>query len=299
MNHLLPQAAELLELSDPERIKAIRVPKWINYPRAMDLFDKLEDLFTYPSVARMPSLLIWGDSNAGKSMLVTYFCRLKNASEKIEPGLPVLMVEAPATPSDREFFSICLERLCAPHKVNDRLENLRSQLSGLLRSLETRMLIIDEVHNLLAGSGARQRAFLNTLRRLSNGLQIGLVAVGTEEARNAFRVDPQMANRFEPVKLPRWEDGENFRKLLFSFEVSTPLRNPSHLASNDMALRLMTMSEGLLGEVARIISRAAVEAVRTGREQIDAASLKSLNWIPPSARRECAFEPLGDEAFTD
>lgn len=40
------------------------------------------------------------------------------------------------------------------------------------------VLLIDEVHNILAGSYREQRIVLNTLRFLSNRLQILLVYVG-------------------------------------------------------------------------------------------------------------------------
>ena len=45
----------------------------------------------------------------------------------------------------------------------------------LLRATGVRILIIDEVHNLLSGAAGQQRRFLNLLRWLGNELQIPLV----------------------------------------------------------------------------------------------------------------------------
>ena len=44
------------------------------------------------------------------------------------------------------------------------------------------MLIVDEVHHLLAGSHREQRASLNLLKYLANELKICIVAVGTSDA---------------------------------------------------------------------------------------------------------------------
>jgi hypothetical protein len=42
-----------------------------------------------------------------------------------------------------------------------------------------KMLVIDELHNLLSGSRSQQRRLLNLLRWLGNELRIPLVGVGT------------------------------------------------------------------------------------------------------------------------
>jgi len=46
--------------------------------------------------------------------------------------------------------------------------------------------VIDEVHDSLAGSYRERRIVLNTLRFLSNRLQISLVWFGVNEAREAI-----------------------------------------------------------------------------------------------------------------
>lgn len=58
-----------------------------------------------------------------------------------------------------------------------------------MRMTDVRLLVIDELHNLLSGSPGQQRRLLNLLRWLGNELQIPLVAVGTVEALRAVRSD--------------------------------------------------------------------------------------------------------------
>ena len=93
----------------------------------------------------------------------------------------------------------------------------------LLRDVQLRVLIIDEIHHILAGHIAKQRHFLNVLKYLGNELKIPLVGVGTIDALRAIQTDPQMVNRFEPVSLPRWEMTRDFQMLLASFERTLPI----------------------------------------------------------------------------
>jgi len=86
------------------------------------------------------------------------------------------------------------------------------------------MLVIDEVHSLLASSYRQQRILLNTLRFLANELQLVLVCAGTADAKRALLTDEQLADRFEAVELPPWHNDNDFRRLLASFQAILPLR---------------------------------------------------------------------------
>ena len=76
--------------------------------------------------------------------------------------------------------------------------------------LSSEMLVIDEVHNILAGTYREQRIVLNTLRFLSNRLQMSLVCFGVNDAREAIGGDVQLARRFEQLTLSRWAANEQF-----------------------------------------------------------------------------------------
>ena len=58
----------------------------------------------------------------------------------------------------------------------------------LMHANEVRMLVIDELHNILSGARNQQRRLLNLLRWLGNELQIPLVGVGTPRSAAS---DPQ------------------------------------------------------------------------------------------------------------
>jgi type II secretory pathway predicted ATPase ExeA len=159
-----------------------------------------------------------------------------------------------------------------------------------MQHVNARMLIIDEIQNLLAGSSTNQRVFLNMLKGMANELQIVIVAAGTMEARNAMSADSQMSNRFVQKFLPRWHYSEDYLRLLASFERLLPLRKASGLTEPELAERIHSMSEGTIGEISGVLITAALAAIRSGKEYIDCELLDQIDYVLPSERR---FRPAG------
>ena len=289
--HLSENAQAALELSVEERLDRIRRPRWIGYTRAKKLLDKLDDLLTHPKTHRMPNLLIVGDTNAGKTMLANRFVQLHPADKTLGGEaviVPVLAIQAPPGPDEGRFYNAILEALATPYNPRERVAQQQIQVLRMLKRIGIQMLIIDEVHNVLTGSVTKQRQFLNVLKYLGNDLQITLVGLGTKEALRALQADPQLANRFEPAALPPWQLDQEFQMLLASFERALPLRQPSGLADEKLARKLLALSEGSLGELSVLLTSAAVYAVQSGAERIDEQVLAAIDWVMPSERRRHA-----------
>lgn len=288
MKHLHESLQPLLALSKAERINKIRHDKWIGYPRAKRIMDKLEDLLTHPKTLRMPNLLIVGDTNNGKTLLVNRFFtmhkpQLSENDEKFSAD--VMYIQAPIKPDEKMFYNALLDALFVPYRINDRIESKQQQVISLLKRIGVKMLIIDEIHHVLAGNVSAQRIFLNTIKYLSNELQIVIVGVGIRDAFNVINSDPQLANRFEPVVLPKWEMNEEYLKLLASFEYTLPLKNPSKLTENTMALKILSMSEGTIGEISTILKEAAILAIKNDTECITKKIIDSIDYTSPSDRK--------------
>lgn len=287
-SHLNERVIKSLDLPIEERIEKVRSPRWIGYPQAKIIISKLEDLLVYPKSHRMPNLLIVGDTNNGKTMLVSRF-RDKHPAKDNPNGhhiiAPTIMVQAPPVPDEGRFYNAILDSIFAPYKSHDRTDKKQAQVIRVLQQLDIKILIIDEIHHILAGSLNRQKTFLNVIKFLGNELQIPIVGVGIKDAFRAIQTDAQLANRFEPVVLPRWEFNEDFLRLLASFERLLPLRKPSTLHETDLATILYSMSEGYIGELSRALNEASVLAIKTGEEYITPKILKALNWVSPSERK--------------
>jgi type II secretory pathway predicted ATPase ExeA len=287
--HLLPPVRLLADASDDARIRRIRTDRWLSYARAEAALAALEDLLSFPKRTRMPNLLLVGPSNNGKTMIIEKFRRdhAPNAEERDRETVrvPVLAVQMPASPDERRFYAAIVEALGIPDRASERVEAKQNMAVRVMRATDVQLLIIDEVHNLLCGTRDRQRRFLNVLRWLGNELQIPLVAVGTAEAMRAIHSDDQLANRFTPFALPPWKAGVEFVRLINTLEAIMPLREPSRLAEPRKLQRILTASEGILGEVVAIITRATVGAIQAGEERIRTERLETLDFISPSQRR--------------
>lgn len=287
-SHLNETAQVALQLSEEDRIERIRSSRWIGYSRAKKTLSQLEDMLTHPKTHRMPSLLIVGDTNAGKTMLANRFVQSHPAWDNPDGDaavVPVVMVQAPPGPDESRLYNGILETLFVPHQPRDSVAKKQVQVLRILKHVGLRMLIIDEIHNILSGPVSKQRQFLNVLKYLSNDLQIPLVGLGTKEALRAIQADPQLASRFMPVALPPWRIGREFLMLLASFEQALPLRRPSKLIEERMARKLLAMSEGSLGELSALLTAGAIYAVRSGSEKINHKVLAALDWVSPSERR--------------
>ncbi|MEV0291894.1 TniB family NTP-binding protein [Kribbella sp. NPDC050820] len=287
LSHLHPSARPIALLPVDERLLHVRADRWIGYGRALDALDRLEALYSWPSKQRMPNLLLIGATNNGKSMIVERFRRSHPpTSHPDREEIPVIVMQMPSEPSVTRFYTALLTSAGAPiQRRHWSIAQLEQYVLEILRTIGLRALVIDELHNLLAGRGDRRREFLNVLRFLGNELRIPLIGVGTHEAYLAIRSDDQLENRFAPLVLPQWDDGPETCSLLASFAASFPLRRPSHIATPEMANYLITRSEGTIGELTHLLTDAAVAAIESGEEAINQQTLLLAGYTGPTERR--------------
>ncbi len=291
LDHLDPAARELAKQADDIRVQRVLADRWIGYSRAEDAIKKFEWLLRHPKRLRMPNLLLVGPTNNGKTMITERVRRSHGRAKSADPGLdimPVLRMQTPNTADARRFYNAILMALGAPGRPTDALAKKEQQVLHLLRKTGVKLLIIDEIHNILAGSSPQLGQMLNLLRYLGNELQIPLAAVGVKEALQVIQSDDQLANRFEPFPLPRWQYDDDLCSLLDGFERVLPLRKASGLANPVFAQRVHAMSEGILGEIVTLVTRCGEMAVLSGAERIDVSMLDRVDFLAPSQRRATA-----------
>lgn len=288
LSHLTSSAQAAAMLSNEERIARIRADRWIGYTQARRAIEQLENLFTWPDRQRMQNMLLIGPTNNGKSMIIERF-RRQHLSYVSEDGerevIPVLVMQMPSEPSISRFYTMLLYALHSPAMPRMRVPDLEILALRLMRLTKVKMLVIDELHNMLAGRSTLRSEFLNLLRFLGNEMRIPIVAAGTEDAYRAIRNDDQLENRFKPFVLSRWSDNEEFLSLLASFSASFPLRRPSQLYDQEMARYILARTEGTIGEVTTLLTQAAIMAIDLGEESINAKILSVTDYDSPTERR--------------
>ena len=153
--------------------------------------------------------------------------------------------------------------------------------------ISTRVLVIDEINSILAGTARQQRLFLQLLRFLSNDLKMALICVGVPEARHALLSDAQLRSRFCDIELPLWRADADLQTFVTRLVTGLPLRRPSPIDSPKLRRLLVERSGGITICICRAIEKAAIAAIRSGREMIDLAGLADdAVWrgiaLPPS-----------------
>lgn len=177
--HLNEAAKALVNAPDAARIHSIRSGTWLGYPRAKEILTRMEDLLDYPRITRMPNMLLVAPSFNGKTSIRERF--LAQHPPDLDPEgettiCPVLMVESPPTPDVSAFYSRILDALMTPYKPSAAVQDKNSQVKLLFKQLGVRMLIVDEIHHLIAGSLNRQKDFRNALKSLGNETKVVIVA---------------------------------------------------------------------------------------------------------------------------
>jgi len=286
------KAKSLLDKSNEERIVHIDKSVFIPYPRANEILEEMEDLLQHPKVNRMPNLLLLGRSNNGKTEVLNEFLKRHPAESRSDMDYayaPVIYIQAPPGPSEHLFLNKFLMLLGVVVKPNEAPEKKLIRLMDILKNVQLKVLMVDEINALLAGSVTKQRFFLNMLKYMSNELKISIVAAGTAEAEQATRSDPQIKSRFPVRKLPLWQEGKAFRQLLHSFEYVLPLKESSLLYKGELPAKLYGLSGGTIGELANIVKSAAKHAIDTGSERITMDIIKECKFV---ARKSAADDEV-------
>ncbi|KPH04473.1 NTP-binding protein (plasmid) [Rhizobium acidisoli] len=281
-DHLLEHVRSYLDRDQDERIAYIRAPRWIGHHVAQDSHRRLAELLERPPSLRTQGLMLVGPYANGKTMIAERFAveHLRTSPEQ-----KVWIAQTREGAGLGHFYTSILQALRAPGSDIWDLRRKAEQLDHLLSSLKPRVLIFDEFHNALRGRARDVEAVFAFLRRIGRQYDISPVLIGEVVVSDFINGTSEMASRFDLIAVPRWQYDENYLMLLDSLEAALPLAKSSDLSSEPLARRIFGLSEGLIGEIVTVITKAAVAAIRSGSERITKGSIDELRHVPISQRR--------------
>jgi len=169
LGHLLPEVAVLIDRPVEGRIWFVRQDKWIGYARADEVLAAMRDLMDQPQQRRRRGMLVAGRAKNGKSTLLAQFLdeHPVTTREGGEADCPVVAMEMPAKADESQFWSSLLVALKIPHRDNDPASRKRAQALDVLTRIRCRVVLIDEVHNVLPGHALQQRQLLAVMKASS------------------------------------------------------------------------------------------------------------------------------------
>jgi hypothetical protein len=278
-DHLNERARQQFEsLSDDERRDVMGEPRWLPYPEAAGAVTEMNRLRTRQRGNRTQGVAILGPYRNGKTMV----CDKLMATE-CHQVRPSYYYQVPTEPSRLEFISGMIKAMGRlPDPARRTIEERRQQLEGLLEEYEPRLFIFDDAHHGFRGPAAKELHTL--LRTMGHKWDLSPVLVGDRTLAELLHNDSELRTRLDKTcLLRRWEYGAEFAILLRSMARVMPLRQASDLTETAIAQRIYQLSEGLIGEIVKIVTEAAVLAVG-GDERITMAQIDALQYVPLSKR---------------
>lgn len=285
--HLAPEARDALARGTQARLDFIKLRHWFDYPRAVQILERLEELVTYPTVNRMPCLMVVGSSNNGKTSIAkTFVERHKPETNSDETILrfPVLYIESLPHPTPESLMVEIIRLIGLPYSSSRDLLRLKVRVYALLKDLGVRVLVVDELNTIVPLTNAKRQTFLAELRSLTVKLGISVVCFSTRAGANVASYDDAFTSRFPIMDLPTWTQGQQWRELVRDFEAYLPFPEPSKLSSSQFSERLLVQADHRLGELSNLLESMSSYAIKNNLKHLTPEIIAESGWIAPQDR---------------
>lgn len=279
-----PAIEAIRQLSQYERISIVQRQQTLLHPAFDKAMNHVMWMVKHHPKDRAPGLIVSGPNGSGKTtfgsaMLQQY--ALLRPSGSVENKKPcAVMISLTGLTTTRAVYGRILESINAPVNGYQRIADRELIVTRTLKLIHCRLLIMDEVQDLLKAGVRDQQRVLDAIKFVMWRLQIPVLALGTERTARAFDADSHLQARFEEIEFPHWTCDDDLLDLLASIEAMLPLRGAVKLRTQEMVERILELSDGCLGVIFEVIKNATIEAIATSKETITADSLRPIHDLP-------------------
>jgi len=284
--HLSADARERLSLDKEERARYMLTDRLIEHARLRRIIDQVDFLVLRPVQPRAGGLIVTGAAGSGKTSLARATLNRfppRPPADNRPQQLRAVMISMTEARESRVLYTRLLIRLGCPDPSRYSGADRERMAVKLCREAGLRLLIIDEIQDILTSTARQQRGALDTIKFLMNELDLPMLVLGTPDAIHAMELDQHLNARFDRAELPIWKTDNLLVEFLRTLETTLPLREPSLLSSQTIMTTLVELSRGVLHRLVRLVTTAAAHAVEKGEEKVTPALIRLANEQPPIA----------------
>jgi hypothetical protein len=264
---------------DADRVRYASAGLTVRTPQvrtALKILDKLVDENS-GRIGTQSGLLISGAAGFGKTTVLKTLMRHTNSEydkyrrDAFAEGLtPIAFIEAPAGGTPKNL----VQHLCTfsglPIARTETLASIQARLVDTMNATDTRLLVVDELHNLNARTAANGDT-VDVLRSLHNQVPATFVYAGLNLIGGKLLTGPkgaQITARSTQLQMTHYAmrkpaQRKEWHTLVSTFEKALPLvgHEPGQLATH--ADRLAELCNGSLGELSQMLTGLAIERIRS------------------------------------
>lgn len=273
---------EICQLPTSERIRYVEHMR-ILYPLWHTITKEIHHCHQMQKVAAEPQcLLLVGPPGAGKTTLLASYARsYPTIMTEMATLRPVVMATTPSRANVNNLETALLNALGDPAADKGTIGKRELRLIKYFKEIcQVELLILDDLqhfwdrqsHTILLDAS-------NWLKTFVKETKVSCILVGLPgEAEAVVDTNPQLARLFgDPYVLSPFEWDETnstttknmFCTFLKELEQRIPLKEPSHLASYETALRCFVASDGIMSYLMALIRKATYLALEQKQEHLD------------------------------
>lgn len=285
--HLDEKARLTLSLPPRDRLVALNRPQATYKSGSFQLVtDRLELMYATGRYRDPAYMLLQGYVGSGKSTLLRSFHDRMNDSAPDDgehAQQPIVYATMPSEPTVMKLIHELLRAIRYPFEVRGTSTELQSILLRKLDSLNSQMIILDEIQAINLTRASRiTTSILDFIRFFGSVTDIPFVCAGPiDTAQLVLEEDAALSRRFgEPYELELFIEDDEVREILGAIEPTIGLKNAASLTSKEIVRSVQKYSNGTLDSIEKLVRGAAREAIEDGTEQITKQTFENLDWTP-------------------
>lgn len=253
---------------------------FIKYPRLQRLWDSLDECLDEAQLSGAPYCMsLEGPSGAGKSTTLRKFAASFPRTETpTGTRIPVLHVQLPCPATCKGMDAAILEELGDPAAHRGTLDAMVARIVLYLRRCEVRLLVLDDVHNMLISETDRKREIVSGhLKDLIKRSGVTVLAVSVpDRIEELLRGNKELSRLFairETLYPFTWdaanpESIREFAAFVQCAEQAVGMPVETALPRMDLLYRLYNATGGVVSYIMALLRGAQRIALREGRATI-------------------------------